>query len=113
FQTQKADQRSILVQIVEGESSDPAECVPLGQVVVRDLPTDLPAQSPIEVVFRYESNGRLAIDVRALGTDAALSHEIIRENTLTQAQLDAWRMHIAKLPPAPPSPSAPPDPLPR
>ena len=38
FRTQKADQRSILVQIVEGESSVPDDCSQIGKCVVRDLP---------------------------------------------------------------------------
>ncbi len=40
FKTQKANQRSILVQIVEGESASPEDCSQLGKCVVRDLPAD-------------------------------------------------------------------------
>ena len=63
---------------------------------VRDLPPNLPAQTPIEVRFRYEENGRLTVKVRVEGTDAELEHEITRENSLTQEQLDLWRDHIRK-----------------
>ena len=44
--------------------------------------------------FRYEDNGRLTVLVNVGGTDRELRHEITRENTLTQEQLDAWRQYI-------------------
>ena len=73
FKTQKANQQSILVQIVEGESASPDDCSQLGKCVVRNLPPDLPAQTPIEVRFKYEENGRLTVVVAVQGTGAASS----------------------------------------
>jgi len=100
FKTQKASQKSILVQIVEGESLSPADCSQLGKCSVRDLPPDLPAQTPIEVRFRYEENGRLTVSVQVEGTGKNLQHEITRENSLTQEQLDSWRQYVSGLGPA-------------
>ena len=37
FKTQKANQKSILVKIVEGENTDPEECTYIGRCVVRTL----------------------------------------------------------------------------
>jgi molecular chaperone DnaK len=99
FKTQKESQRSILVQIVEGESASPDDCSQIGKCSVRDLPPGLPAQTPIEVRFRYHENGRLAIQVNVPGTDKELHHEISRENSLTQDQLDSWRMYISGVAP--------------
>jgi len=98
FKTEKANQRSILVQIVEGESSSPDDCVQLGRCSVRDLPKDLPAQTPIEVRFRYEENGRLRVTVMVQGADKKLHHELTRENSLSQDQLDSWRQYISGVP---------------
>lgn len=100
FKTQKASQKSILVQIVEGESLSPDDCSQLGKCSVRDLPPDLPAQTAIEVRFRYEENGRLGVTVNVEGTKKELQHEITRENSLTQDQLDSWRRYISGLEPA-------------
>jgi molecular chaperone DnaK len=100
FKTQKAEQRSILVQIVEGESLSPDDCSALGKCSVRDLPPSLPAQTPIEVRFRYEENGRLTVVVKIEGTDKALKHEIMRENSLTEEQLNSWRKYVSGLEPA-------------
>jgi molecular chaperone DnaK len=94
FKTHKASQRSILVQIVEGESLSPDDCSQLGKCSVRNLPDGLPAQTPIEVRFRYEENGRLTVHVRVEGTAKELQHEITRENSLTPEQLNSWRKHI-------------------
>lgn len=100
FKTQKQGQKSILVQIVEGESTSPDDCSPLGKCAVRDLPPTLPAQTPIEVRFRYEENGRLTVLVKVEGTNNNLRHELSRENTLTQEQLDSWRKYVSGLDPA-------------
>lgn len=97
FKTQKAGQKSILVQIVEGESLSPDDCSQLGKCSARHLPADLPSQTPIEVRFRYEENGRLTVNVQVEGTQKQLSHEITRENTLTKDQLDSWRKYISGL----------------
>ncbi len=99
FKTQRTGQKSILVQIVEGESAAPAECSQIGRCSVRDLPAKLPAQTPIEVWFRYLENGRLSIRVKVVRTDTQLEHEIMRENSLTRDQLNSWRKYVSGLPP--------------
>ena len=43
FRTQKEGQRSILVQIVEGESSSPDDCTQIGKCAIRNLPPNLPS----------------------------------------------------------------------
>jgi molecular chaperone DnaK len=97
FKTQKDNQRSILVQIVEGESSSPEDCVQLGKCTVRDLPPNLPAQTPIEVRFKYEDNGRLTVRVQVEGANTQLTNELSRENSLTQEQMDMWRKFVCGL----------------
>ncbi|MFV1965541.1 MAG: Hsp70 family protein [Pirellulaceae bacterium] len=99
FKTRKSSQKSILVRIVEGESTSPEDCSEIGQCSVRELPPDLPAETPVEVRFRYEENGRLTVTVNVAGKK--IQHESSRENSLTQEQLDRWREYIAELPPGP------------
>ncbi len=94
FRTQRDNQRTILVQIVEGESASPEDCSQIGRCVVRDLPQNLPAETPIEVRFAYQENGRLTIQVTVAGTARELKHEISRANSLNPEQLDAWRQYI-------------------
>ncbi len=95
FKTRKAGQDSILVRIVEGESSSPEACTPIGRCVVRELPPDLAAGTPIEVAFRYESNGRLTITVKVFSTDRKLTHELTRASGLSDEDRAQWRKRIA------------------
>ena len=103
FKTQKEDQRSVLVKIVEGESAKPDDCVQLGRCSVRDLPPGLPSQTPIEVRFHYEENGRLTVMVYIGKTNTWVRHQLQRENSLTQEQLDTWRRFVSGV--SPPSPA--------
>lgn len=96
FKTQKKSQQSVLIQIVEGESSSPEDCTAIGKCSLRDLPADLAAQTPVDIFFRYNENGRLNVQARVHGTDRDLNHEIVRENSLTQQELDSWRAELAK-----------------
>ncbi len=100
FRTQKEGQKSILVQIVEGESASPDDCSQVGRCVARNLPVDLPAQTPIEVRFSYQDNGRLTVSVNVSGTRGELQHEITRDNTMSRQQLDAWRLFVTGQPAA-------------
>ncbi len=99
FKTKRANQQSILVQIVEGESPSADDCVQIGRCTLRDLPPNLPDKSPIDVLFHYEPNGRLHVQVVVPGTDREVEHEIIRENSLPKEHLDGWRQYICGDPP--------------
>jgi len=94
FRTSKQGQKSILVQIVEGESPSADECSPLGRCSVRNLPPDLPAGSPVEVAFHYQPDGRLKVRVVVPGAKKAIETRIVRENSLSKEHLDGWRKHI-------------------
>lgn len=93
FKTQKDNQDSIVVQIVEGESPSPEACTAIGACVIRDMPRNLPARSPVEVEFRYAADGRLTVQVAVAG-DRVVQQEINRENSLSREQLDDWRKRI-------------------
>ncbi|MCH2177171.1 MAG: Hsp70 family protein [Mariniblastus sp.] len=96
FKTHKADQESILVQIVEGESTNPADCSQIGRCTIWDLPENLPVGTPIEVKFGYEENGRLRIKVKIGGEDRrSFRYELKRANGLTLEQLESWRQYIS------------------
>jgi len=101
FTTRRSNQKSILVQIIEGESESPDDCYPVGKCVLRNLPANLPAQTLIEVRFRYESNGRLTVTVKIDGVEDIFEQEITREASLNRDQLDSWRQYISGRPPLP------------
>jgi molecular chaperone DnaK (HSP70) len=95
FTTQKPNQRSILVEVVEGESADAEQCTAIGRVSVGRLPRDLPAQTPVDVRFQYRSNGRLHVSVSVPSVDAAVEAEFNRDSGLAKDHLDGWRQYIS------------------
>jgi len=95
FKTQEANQRSILVQVVEGESASADDCTQIGRCSVRSLPPNLPKQSPIDVLFHYQPNGRLKVRVTLPDTDTKVDTEFARENSLCKEHLDGWRRYIS------------------
>jgi molecular chaperone DnaK len=84
-----------MVDIVEGETPNPAHCTPIGRCDVRNLPANLPAGTPIEVTFAYNSSGRLLVRVAIAGTEKRRTEKILRENGLSKAELESWRNRIA------------------
>ncbi len=98
FKTTKAGQRSIRVEIVEGESPSADDCTPLGHCSVRHLPPDLPLHTPVEVLFHYQPNGRLKVRVTVPNTNQQVDTEIIRENSLCKEHMDGWRQYICNKP---------------
>ncbi|NLF07977.1 MAG: Hsp70 family protein [Pirellulaceae bacterium] len=99
FKTQKAGQRSVRVEIVEGESPTADDCTKIGRCSIRDLPANLPAEYPVDVLFRYLPNGRLKVRVVLPKTDRRVDAEIVREIGLDKERLDGWRKFICGLPP--------------
>ncbi|MBN1909029.1 MAG: Hsp70 family protein, partial [Pirellulales bacterium] len=99
FRTKRAGQKSILVQVVEGESRTAEECTQIGQCSVRQLPPNLPAGTPVDVQFSYQPDGRLRVLVSVPNTSSQLETEFARANTLSQELLDGWRRHISGLEP--------------
>jgi len=95
FKTKKADQKSILVEIVEGESRLPEECTRIGRFSVPDLPANLPERTPIDVLFRYKQDGRLRVRVTIPNTETKVDSEFVRENSLPKEHLDGWRRYIS------------------
>jgi hypothetical protein len=84
---------------VEGENPSPEACTPVGRCTVKSLPADLPAKSPIDVLFRYKPDGRLTVRVSVPNTPAKIQTVLTRENSLTKDHLDGWRRHIGKAEP--------------
>ncbi len=90
FVTRSDDQPSIVLHVLEGESSDPADCLTIGRAVLRDLPAGLPAGSPLDVTYAYNSDGRLLVRLRVPGTDRDLVFELQRAERMSDAQRARW-----------------------
>jgi molecular chaperone DnaK len=74
FGTANANMGQAVVKIVEGESTLPGECTPLGMCEVK-LPPFLPKGSPVELSYEYNANQVLEVNVEACGNRTQLSIE--------------------------------------
>ena len=95
FITKSENQRTIVVQVLEGESSLPSECTAIGRTVIRGLPDGLPKGWPIEVAFEYGANGRLSVRAVVPGTQQDASLELERTAGLTDERIDRWKAPVA------------------
>ncbi len=85
FGTAKANMKNIIVRVVEGESSVPTECTPLGLCDV-ELPPFLPKGSPVHLTYRYDQNQVLEVTVDAYGKQKSVT--IARNVGLSDAELE-------------------------
>jgi len=91
FVTKSDHQQSIVIQVLEGESSLPSDCTAIGRTVIRDLPPGLPKGWPVEVTFEYAANGRLEVRGVVPGTDRETRLEIERDSGLSRDGVVGWK----------------------
>jgi molecular chaperone DnaK len=94
FVTKADNQQSIVIQVLEGESSIPSQCTAIGRTVIRDLPPGLPKGWPIEVTFEYAANGRLTVSATVPGTQRATVLAIERERGLSNEGIHGWKQAV-------------------
>ncbi|NLF07976.1 MAG: Hsp70 family protein, partial [Pirellulaceae bacterium] len=94
FATRRENQRSIAIQILEGESASPQECSAIGRTVVRDLPDGLPKNWPVEVTFEYAENGRLTVSAIVPGTHQGTTLDLERALGVSGDWVARWKRPI-------------------
>ena len=94
FGTATANMQRAIVRVVEGESTLPAECTPLGICDV-ELPPFLPKGSPVELTYEYNANQVLEVQVEASGNRASVSIE--RKTGLSADELDRATLALGQL----------------
>ena len=85
FGTAKANMKNAVIRVVEGESTVPGECTPLGICDI-ELPPFLPKGSPVELTYTYNENQVLEVVVEAYGRQSKVS--IARNTGLSEAELE-------------------------
>ncbi|MDQ6861019.1 MAG: Hsp70 family protein [Verrucomicrobiota bacterium] len=94
FGTAESNMDRALVRVVEGESSVPGECTPLGTCSI-GLPPYLPKGSLVEIVYKYNENQVLEIAVQACGKKTEVS--IDRTVGLLPCEMDEAKAKLAEL----------------
>ena len=90
FKTFKENQKNVRITILEGESEQPEACTQVGECIIRDLPPGLPAGSPVEIRYAYAENGRLRVQGKLVGHEAAVKTDFVRVNNMSQGDLMFW-----------------------
>ena len=78
FVTTSAGQQRIHVSVLEGDAMDPDACEQIGDFYITGLPANLPAGSPVEVTYSYDSSGRISCTGMELTSKQVASTEIVR-----------------------------------
>jgi len=94
FGTAKANMKNAIVRVVEGESTVPGECTPLGICDV-ELPPFLPKGSPVELTYHYNENQVLEVVVEAYGRTSRVS--IARTTGLAESEIALATADLAML----------------
>ena len=92
FATNSANQKTIHLYILEGEATDPDACTQIGDFQIVDLPPNLPANSPVEVTYSYDANGRIHAVAKELTTNRVATTEIVRDSGLTDIGVNDFEM---------------------
>jgi molecular chaperone DnaK len=95
FITRKIGQKSIVVQVLEGESTRPEECTRVGRMTIRNLPPGLAAGTPVRVTYEYGANGRLSVKADVSGIDRSMKLEFERTGERTAQEIAAWRQVLS------------------
>ncbi len=96
FVTKMADQKSVVIKVLEGEGKTSDGCIPLGRAVLRNLPPGLPAGHSIHVEYRYDINGRLAVRGHIPGYGDQAVVELQRTRALSDTRLAAWKTVVCQ-----------------
>lgn len=89
--TNRENQQSIVVNVLEGESSDPVHCSLIGKATIRNLPEKLPQGWPVEVTYEYLENGRLAVRAQVPGTQKSIAIELQNTSGLDNEKVRRWK----------------------
>ena len=94
FGTAKANMKNAIIRVVEGESSMPGECTPLGICDI-ELPPFLPKGSPVELTYHYNENQVLEVVVEAYGRTSRVA--IARNTGLSENEIELATADLAQL----------------
>jgi molecular chaperone DnaK len=88
YYTSSSNRRQVRVRVLEGEAHEADACVQIGEFVLSGLPPDLPERSPIEVVCRYSSDGRISVQGRDLSSGRLAETILVPQGRLDETELE-------------------------
>ncbi|MEI7687833.1 MAG: Hsp70 family protein, partial [Planctomycetota bacterium] len=96
FKTNKPNQPTVVIRVVEGESERPEACIQVGVCRIEDLPANLPQGTPVQVSYSYHESGQLEVTAQVSGAPAVRT-VFQRENLLDNEQIVMWTDYVKAL----------------
>jgi molecular chaperone DnaK len=90
FKTVRDGQTRVSVQVLEGDAPDPLACSLLGKCRITDLPAGLAKGALIEVVYAFDTSGRITVRACDKTGGKQGTIEIERRGALTDQQVSAF-----------------------
>lgn len=87
FQTIRDNQQNVAVQVVEGGDSRGRYGTHIGKCVLGKLPPHLPAGTPVDVTFRYDSDGLIRVEAKLPKTGQKAEIKIERNKTNVPSEM--------------------------
>ena len=94
FKTSRQGQDNISVNVVEGGDDEGKHSTLIGRCLVKGLPPDLPASTPVDVIFNYAENGRLKILAQLPTIKKLASLVIERGQGLAEDEIELWKKRL-------------------
>jgi len=91
FKTHAAGQKSIGVQLLEGENESPSDCIEIGNCAIDGLSPDLPENTPVQVDLQYDIDGRVSVFAQLPDQTKRTRQSITREHELSASDLHRLR----------------------
>ena len=83
FKTTSENQKTVHVEVLEGEARDPSACTLIGDFRIVGLPEGMKKGSPVEVTYEYDASGRISAKAKDLTSNKQATTEIVRDSGLT------------------------------
>lgn len=90
FVTTLSNPSSINLKLLEGEAAEVDACTTIAEFRIKGLPPNLPAGSPVELTYSYDSRGRIHATARELHSNCTGTLELVHNAGLSDAGLVAF-----------------------
>lgn len=94
------NQKTVEINVIEGEDASGHNVATIGRCIIRDLPGNLPEAARVIVAFTYEPNGRLTVHASIPGIQNEAHSEIERASGMSESAINEWTDKLAGKHPA-------------
>ena len=90
FATSSASPESIRIRLLEGEVPDTTACTVVGDFRITELPSDLPAGSPVEVQYSYDERRQIHVTAHELTGNNRAEVKLVWESGVQPSAMQSF-----------------------